>query len=147
MSLMRSKPARTVRSVTEGTAFAGCDERQRRRLDQLAAVVTVPAGRVLTQQGQVGREFGVILDGEAVVEIDGREVARLHAGDHYGEMALLAEPRTSRSRRATVTAVSESTVAAMTVAEFKILLADMPEIANRIMRTAIHRASGGSADE
>lgn len=127
--------------ISRGKVFAGCTDDQRRRLDSLSAVVTVPAGRDLTVQGSRGREFGVILEGEAVVAVDGKEVARLGAGDHYGELALLDDPATTKGRRATVTTTEQTTVAAMTVAEFQTLLHDMPEVAARIMQTAFARAS------
>ena len=130
-------------SISDCKVFAGTTAKQRARLDRLATVVTVPAGRVLTEQGERGREFGVILEGEAVVEIDGTEVARLGAGDHYGELALLDKPGTGPGRRATVTALTDITLAAMSVPEFRTLLDDMPEVANRIMQTALQREGSG----
>lgn len=139
----RTKGATTASTIADGAVFAGCTPRERARLDSLATVVTVPAGRELTHQGQRGLEFGVILDGEAVVEIDGHEVARLSAGDHYGELALL-DPPGGPGRRATVRTLRETTVAAMTVQEFRMALADLPEVATRIMRTALDRTAAQS---
>lgn len=141
MNTRRHHDEETTFHISRGKVFADCTRDQRRRLDALAAVVTVPAGKDLTIQGSRGREFGVVLQGEAVVSIDGREVARLGAGDHYGELALLDDPTTTRGRRATVTTTVESTVAAMTVAEFQTVLHDMPEVAARIMQTAFARSS------
>ena len=133
-----------IKSISDGKAFQGASSKERAKLDQLATVVTVPAGRVLTEQGERGREFGVILEGEAAVEIDGKEVARLGAGDHYGEMALLDKPGTGPGRRATVTALTPITLAAMTVSEFRTVISDMPEIGNRIMQSALERSGDGS---
>jgi len=141
MHILRDREEPTGYSVGGGKAFAGCTDKQRRRLDALASVVTVSAGSDLTVQGSRGREFGVILDGEAVVVIDDREVGRLGPGDHYGELALLDDPSTTKGRRATVTTTVDSTVAAMTVAEFQTVLLEMPEVAARIMRTAFARAT------
>jgi len=144
MNVTRRSPAPRPEGVADGAAFAGCTESQRRRLDQLAAVVTVPAGRVLTRQGAAGQEFGVILDGEVAVDIDGHEVARLHPGDHYGEMALFDETAPTHRRLATVTAATDATVAAMSVSEFRTLLREMPEIAERLLRTALERHRAGA---
>lgn len=131
----------TQHDLSRGKVFAGCTEEQRRRLIGLAAVVTVPAGRDLTVQGNRGRECGVIIEGEAIVVIDGHEVARLGAGDHYGELALLDDPVATKGRRATVTTTVATTVAAMTIAEFQTVLQEMPDVAARIMQTAFARAS------
>lgn len=128
-------------SIADGKVFAGCTDRERVELDRLATVVTVPAARLLTRQGQRGLEFGVILDGEAIVEIDGREVARLGAGDHYGELALLDQPGQGPGRRATVRTLTETSVAAMTVPEFRAALANFPDVANRVMSSAWQRAA------
>ena len=138
MRLMRGnarQSPRSASSIADGVVFAGCTPRERALLDRLAAVVTVPADHELTRQGSRGREFGVILDGEAVVEIDGAEVARLSAGDHYGEIALL--DRTGRDeRRATVRTVRPTTVAAMSVREFRTAIAQLPDAATRIAAAA-----------
>lgn len=141
MTFIHHRTDPKIRSVTDGNVFAGCTPKQRQRLDSLATVVTVPAGRDLTVQGQRGREFGVVLDGEAIVEIDGTEVARLGSGDHYGELALLDD---AHRRRATVTTLTETTVAAMSVREFQQLLHEMPEIANRIMQSALARTAANN---
>ena len=47
-----------------------------------------------------GVGFFVITDGEAVVSVAGRTVARIGPGDHFGELALISESE----RTATVTA-------------------------------------------
>ncbi len=127
--------------ITRGKVFAGCSSAQCRSLSSLATVVPVRAGHDLTVQGSRGLEFGVIIDGEAVVVIDGQEVGRLGAGDHYGELALLDDPIATKGRRATVTTSVPTTVAAMTIAEFQTVLDEMPEVAARIMQSALARTS------
>eukprot|EP00930_Biecheleria_cincta_P030989 TRINITY_DN21475_c0_g2_i2.p1 TRINITY_DN21475_c0_g2~~TRINITY_DN21475_c0_g2_i2.p1 ORF type:complete len:827 (+),score=147.38 TRINITY_DN21475_c0_g2_i2:79-2481(+) len=58
-------------------------------------------GQVIIKQGDIGNEFFVIQEGEALVKVnipDGTQkvVAKLSAGDYFGEKALLAsEPRTA----------------------------------------------------
>jgi CRP-like cAMP-binding protein len=131
----------TRNDISSGKVFAGCTDKQCRQLGSLSTVLTVPAGSDLTVQGTRGREFGVIVDGEAIVAIDGQEVARLGAGDHYGELALLDDPMRSKGRRATVTTTAETTVAAMNVVEFRTVMADMPDVSAQILRTAFARAS------
>ena len=61
------------------------------------------AGQRVLRQGLTGGAFYVILEGEAAVVIDGREVARLGRGDHFGEIStLLGEPPTADVRAETV---------------------------------------------
>ena len=51
--------------------------------------VDVPAGKKLTTQGRPGDSFYVLLDGEAVVEIDGEKRRTLKPGDFFGEISML----------------------------------------------------------
>ena len=46
-------------------------------------------GETIVHQGLSGSGFFVIIDGEARVEADGRELARLQRGDFFGEVAIL----------------------------------------------------------
>jgi putative ABC transport system ATP-binding protein len=57
-------------------------------------------GEPVVQEGEIGHELFLISDGEVRVERDGREVARLGAGDFFGELALLS----GNPRNATVVA-------------------------------------------
>jgi CRP-like cAMP-binding protein len=49
----------------------------------------VPAGQVLVQQDQSGGGLHLILEGSAVVTVNGDHVATLGAGDYFGEMSLI----------------------------------------------------------
>ena len=95
---MRSKTASRsgVQELRALEPFAGCSDKELALVDSAAAHIDVPAGRVLTREGQVGRESFVVVAGTATVTIDGTEVATLKRGDFIGEMALLDhEPRSA----------------------------------------------------
>ena len=49
----------------------------------------VPARRVLVEQDQSGGGLHLLLEGSAVVTINGKEVATLGPGDYFGEMSLI----------------------------------------------------------
>ncbi|MFT6763450.1 MAG: nucleotide-binding universal stress UspA family protein [Candidatus Aldehydirespiratoraceae bacterium] len=127
-------------SITSATIFQGCSARQRSELDALGTSISITAGQQLTREGRSGREFGVLLDGSATVTIDGREVATLGPGDHFGAMALLASVGDSDSTRsATVTADSDMWISLMSVGEFASLTTRFPEIADQLRTTAAER--------
>ena len=61
------------------------------------------AGQRVLRQGISGSAFYVILDGEAVVEVDGKERARFGRGDYFGEIsALLGGPPSADVRAETL---------------------------------------------
>lgn len=111
--------------------FSGLDDRTLRRIARLMTPVAVRGGKVLARQGAIGREFFVILDGEATVTVDGQTVRTLGSGDHFGEIALLAPAR----RSATVTAASDMTVEVLNRAEFADLLDTAPEVAQQMLKS------------
>jgi hypothetical protein len=62
----------------------------------------LPAGELLTRQGEAGRELFLLLDGVVVVEVDGRVLAELGPGSVIGERAILeGGVRTATLRAAT----------------------------------------------
>jgi CRP-like cAMP-binding protein len=110
--------------------FSRCTDKELAELSSLVTTLTMPAGKVIVQQGQPGNEFVVIVDGFAVVSIDGQTVATLGPGDFFGEIALLdGGPRT-----ATVTAESDLVAGVMSHAEFASLLMDVPVVTRGILR-------------
>jgi len=72
---------------------------QRRKLNE---------GETLVEQGDVGADLYVLLDGVLVVEADGEQIAEVGPGTILGEMALLEE---DRKRTATLRAQTPSRVA------------------------------------
>jgi CRP-like cAMP-binding protein len=61
------------------------------------------AGQRVLRQGLSGSAFYIILDGEAVVVVDGRERRRLGRGDFFGEIsALTGEPPSADVRAETL---------------------------------------------
>jgi CRP/FNR family cyclic AMP-dependent transcriptional regulator len=109
--------------------FSACNRKELGSLASRADEVNVPTGTALVREGDIGREFFVIVDGTAVVTRGGREVTRLGPGDYFGELALLDGQR----RDATVTATSVVDALCVGWGEFHGLLADLPQLARKVM--------------
>lgn len=69
--------------------FQGLSGRHLRHIAREAEEVNGPVGKMLARQGDMGREFILILDGRARVEVDGKQIAQLGPGDFFGEMSLI----------------------------------------------------------
>ena len=104
----------------------------RKHLDEVAAIadeIDLREGKELTVEGRPGREFMVIVEGEAAVRRGDQEINRLGAGDFFGEIALVRqEPRT-----ATVVAETPVRVLVITDRSFRTLLDHNPEIEDKVM--------------
>ncbi|MFQ5557053.1 MAG: cyclic nucleotide-binding domain-containing protein [Acidimicrobiales bacterium] len=115
--------------------FSQLSKRERRHITRLMTPVGVKAGRVLTKEGDVGREFMIIIEGSATVRRRGRVLAKLGPGDFFGELAVVAGvPRT-----ATVTADTEMVLETLNRREFSALLDESPALAKKILVGAVRR--------
>jgi CRP-like cAMP-binding protein len=99
--------------------FATLPRREFELLTRAADLVDVPAGKELIREGERGREFFAIAEGEVEISQGGRPIATEQAGDFFGEIALLHDvPRT-----ATVTATTPSSLFVLSAQAFRGLLA------------------------
>ncbi len=115
--------------------FSELSSKELKKVSRLVTPVNVKAGKVLTREGDAGREFMIIVEGQASVRKNGRKVATLGPGDFFGELAVLAGvPRT-----ATVTAETDMVVDALNRREFSSLLDASPRLAKKILMGAVRR--------
>lgn len=117
--------------------FDGLTEQQLRDCSTLFKEDRVLMGEHLTDEDDYGYSFFVVLDGSVKVSVDGEEVARLTAGDHFGERALVNGER----RNATVTATETCRVAKMMTWDFQKLVDEHPELAKRLEAKAAERTN------
>lgn len=94
-----------------------------------------PEGESLTEEGRVGREFFVLVEGAVVVRRRGRKLADLGPGDWFGEIAIL----TYKPRTTTVTAVSPVRLLVIDDAAFRRLVETTPRIALTVLESVAER--------
>jgi CRP-like cAMP-binding protein len=76
--------------------FTQCKAEPLDLISRLADEVDVAGGYTLMRQGDIAREFFLIVDGKVRIERDGKTLKTLGPGDYLGEVALLSEsPRTA----------------------------------------------------
>jgi CRP-like cAMP-binding protein len=109
--------------------FSGCNGSELRKIKASLDAVSVPAGKVLVEEGRIGQEFFIIVGGKAKVTRNGRKVATLEAGSHFGELALLDR----RPRSASVVSETDMDVLVMSQRQFNGLLESMPTIARKML--------------
>lgn len=80
--------------------FSGCSRAQLWRIARWGDLVEAQPGHTLVRQDRTDYTFFVILSGSARVTKDGEQVAMLHRGAHFGEVAIVG----FRPQPATVTA-------------------------------------------
>lgn len=115
--------------------FRGLSNKQLRDISGVATRLNEPAGTVLTQEGKVGREFIIVIEGEIEIFKGDRLIATRGAGDYVGEIALLDQ----RPRTATVVAKTPVVIEVIGQREFRSLLAEAPELSSDIMSTMAQR--------
>ena len=115
--------------------FAGLSRSELLEVAKVTEDMEVDEGRVLTREGESGREFFVIVEGEVSVTKDGAQIRTLGSGDFFGEIALLEDtPRT-----ATVTATTPLRFFVLTRQSFRSLLAHQPDIEEKVTQALQER--------
>jgi len=115
--------------------FEQCSQRELDLLQRAATEIQVSTGKTLATQGELGREFIVLVDGGAAVTRDGTEIALLGPGAFFGEMSLLdGKPRT-----ATVTTLEPTRVLVLTRAAFTTVVTTMPSVDRKMLTVLASR--------
>jgi CRP-like cAMP-binding protein len=124
--LRRNEKVQWIRHVP---LFSQCSKRELAQIASIADEIDLREGKVLIREGERGREFFVLLEGNAEVTKDGRKINTVGPGDFFGEIALVSHsPRT-----ATVTATSPVHTLVITERSFARLLEEQPEIQRKVL--------------
>lgn len=131
----RKKAHKPFDNLREVSFFEGFSDDELQRVADLAEDVDAEQGALLIDQGRVGQECFVILDGQAGVYSGEEHIATLEPGAMVGEMALVDH----RPRTASVVAETPMKLISLDAKAFKQLLETMPKVHDRVMETLYAR--------
>ncbi len=128
LSPVASAPSELIAGIP---LFAGLDRRELKAVAGSLKERTFRAGSSVVQEGQSGVGFFVIESGTAKVSLADRELRTLGPGDHFGEIALIADlPRT-----ATITAETDLACYGMTIWDFRAIVESNAALAWKLLQT------------
>ncbi len=131
----------TVDDLRHIALFATMTNADLTTLAKLGEPVDAVEGAVLMDQGDVGVECFLVLEGEAGVISNGEHLATIGPGSIVGEMALVGH----RPRNASVVAQGPMRLLSFDIAAFKRMLEDMPVARDHIYQLLNERAAANRA--
>jgi CRP-like cAMP-binding protein len=131
-----------VEALRRVPLFAGLSKKELEQLAKQAEDMEIEQGKTLCTEGETGREFFAIVEGEAEVTRGGRAIATRGAGDFVGEIALLADV----DRTATVTAKTPLRVFVLTRQAFHSLVAASPGVEQKVLLALAERFASVTDD-
>ncbi len=124
-----------VQALSRAALFEGLSKKELQELARVADDMEVEAGRVIAREGDVGREFFVLMEGEVRVDRGGKELGLRGPGDFIGEISILEDmPRT-----ATVTAVTPLRFFVLSARAFRGVVEEHPEVESKVLRALARR--------
>ncbi|MGH3136294.1 MAG: cyclic nucleotide-binding domain-containing protein [Gaiellaceae bacterium] len=124
-----------VEALKRAPLFEGLSKKELIELARVTDDLKVGPGTVLCREGKVGREFFVIVDGEARVTKGGKHIAVRKGGDFVGEIALI----TTKKRTATVTTTTPLRCFILTQSAFRRVLDENPGVQRKVMEALAER--------
>ena len=134
---MRLRKDAKVELLKRVPLFSKLDKKALEDVAHIADEIDLPAGKEMATEGDRGREFFVLLKGEADVTRGGEKINTMKEGDFFGEIALV----TKMPRTATVTATSNVDVLVITERAFDSLLKKSPTIGRNVAEALAERVA------
>ena len=131
----RVRSATKVDLIARVPLFAGLSKRELGQVASIADEIDLPAEKVLIREGERGREFFVLLEGEADVARKGKKLATRGAGEFFGEIALVS----NLPRVATVKTLKPVRALVIRDVDFRALLQRTPAIAVKVLQAVADR--------
>ena len=132
MRLGKDKKVELIRKVP---LFSKLSKKGLADVAHIADEVDLHKGKVMATEGDRGREFFILLEGEADVTKGDRSINTMREGDFFGEVALV----TKMPRTASVTATTDVRVLVITERDFGGLLKRSPEVGRGVAEALAER--------
>ena len=129
------RSATKVDLIARVPLFAGLSKSELGQVASIADEIDLPADKVLIREGERGREFFVLLEGEAEVARKGKKLATGRPGEFFGEIALVS----SLPRIATVKTRKPVRALVIRDVDFRALLQRTPAIAVKVLQAVADR--------
>lgn len=131
-----------VEALRRVPLFEGLSKKELTELARATDELALGAGTVLCNEGALGHEFFVIVDGSVEVTKGGDRIATRGAGDFIGEIALLTRSR----RTATVTATTPVRCFVLTDRAFRHVLDENRNVERKVMQALAERLAASLPD-
>jgi CRP-like cAMP-binding protein len=126
---MRLRKADRISLLGDVWLFERCTRAELDALQRVTTMLDVPAGKVLAEQGEAGREFFTLVSGSAKVTRGRTHIGVLGPGSFFGEMSLLER----KPRTATVTTLEPTTVLVLAARDFDAVVKTMPSVDRKML--------------
>ena len=131
-------PRERIELLRQVPFFDGLSSRVLARIDHHVSEVSVPAGRVLIEQGEMAYEAFIIEDGVAEVRIDGEHARDTEVGELIGELGILRRAL----RAATVVSKTPMKLLVLDAREMDALLHEDKKVAERVQQNVDRHLAG-----
>jgi CRP-like cAMP-binding protein len=109
--------------------FSRLSKGELEEIAKIADELDFKEGKELAREGAAGREFFVIVDGDAEVTRGSRRLRRLTSGDFFGEISLI----TKLPRTASVTTLGPTRALVITDRSFRRMLDQSPTLQRKVL--------------
>ena len=134
--------SRVADELKQVPLFSGLSKRQLGRLARNCRERIIEPGMRPVREGEKsGVDFFLIVEGEAIVTVGGKQVAKLGPGNHFGEMAAISK----RERNATVTAATRLRCVTMTFWDFRQFARRNPDVTWKLLQHVVDRLETAQA--
>jgi CRP-like cAMP-binding protein len=113
-----------IESLKAVPLFAGLSDKDLKKVLEVSKEVHHRDGHVVLAEDATAVGFHMILEGQATINVHGRDVSTYGPGDYFGEMSIID----GRPRSATVTAKGDLTTLAIPVWDVERMMKTHPSI-------------------
>ncbi len=126
-----------VELIKKVPLFSKLSKKELEQVAHIADELDLPNGKLMAEEGDRGREFFVLLEGEADVTKGDKSINTMREGDFFGEIALV----TQMPRTASVRATTDVRVLVVTERDFGALLKHSPEVSRGVAEALAERVA------